>query len=228
MSEPEPVVLLDHVSFSYGEASLALDDVSFEVAPGEAVALLGPNGCGKSTALRVLNGLEFARSGSVEVLGRRVDRELMSDQLAAKAFHQQVGFVFQNADTQLFCPSVGEEVAFGPRQMGLSETEVKRRVADVMDVFDIAHLADRAPYHLSGGERHKVAIACVVSMAPRLLVLDEPTSGLDEESEDVVEGFLRSFVAAGRSVLVTTHHPCLVDAIGARVVRMDKDHRVVS
>jgi cobalt/nickel transport system ATP-binding protein len=230
MGERDDVVVrFSDVSFSYqgtDGVSPALDHVSFEVARGEAVALLGPNGCGKSTALRLLVGLDVAQGGVVEAVGQRVDAEAMADVVIAKRLRQRVGLVFQNPDVQLFCPSVGEEIAFGPRQMGLSDAEVAERVGDMERLLGISDLHERAPYHLSGGERHKVAIAAVASMSPEVLLIDEPTSGLDEEGEGQVVSFLRTFLASGRTVLVTTHHPCLPEQIGAREVRLDRYHRM--
>lgn len=231
MSDAVPAVVFDHVSFSYeadGMPLVALDDVSFEVARGEAVALVGPNGCGKSTALRLLVGLDHPWEGSVLALGEEVSRATMADPAFAKRMHQRVGFVFQDPDVQLFCPTVREEIAFGPRQMGVSGSELEQRVTDCMRMFGLEEMAWRAPYHLSGGEKHRLALACVVSMAPEVLVLDEPTTGLDEDSMSQVMAFLRSFVAAGHTVLITTHLRDVVEAIGAREVRMDKHHRVVS
>ena len=121
-----------------------------------------------------------------------------------------MGFVFQNADAQLFCATVGEEVAFGPAQMGLPADELERRVRDAMGLFQVADLADVSPYQLSGGQKKRVALAAVVSMNPDILVLDEPTNGLDEDSCDIVVNFLLAYVAAGKTVLMSTHHQDLV------------------
>lgn len=221
-----PLVDVSNVTFAY-DGAVALDGVSFQVRRGEAVALVGPNGCGKSTALRVVNGLAFPSAGTYRYDDEPVDARTMRDRRFAKRLHQRVGFVFQNPDVQLFCPSVAEEVAFGPRQMGLSAEEVDRRVADALTLFDVAHLAGRAPYHLSGGERRRVAMASVVSLAPELLVLDEPTNGLDDDSTEQVESFVRSFVSAGGAVLAASHDLAFVSTVGAREVRLDRDHRVV-
>ncbi len=221
-----PIIEFDHVGFSY-EGEPALCDVSFSVNEGEAVALLGPNGCGKTTALRIVAGLEFAQTGAFRFAGERIDQAALASELAAKRYHQRVGFVFQDADAQLFCSSVAEEVAFGPAQMDLSEAEVERRVADALALFDVVDLADRAPYHLSGGQKKRVALAAVVAMNPSVLVLDEPLSGLDEESEERVTEFLRAYVAAGKTVLAATHRRSFVEALGARPVRIDRYHRVV-
>jgi cobalt/nickel transport system ATP-binding protein len=227
----EALVVFDHVGFAYadrdGATSVALDDVSFSVAAGECVALVGPNGCGKSTALRLLAGLDEPDAGEVRFDGEAITAARMADQAFAKRLHKRVGLVFQDPDTQLFCPTVRDEVAFGPRQMGMGGDELEGRVADTLALFGIEGLAHRAPYHLSGGEKRKVAMACVVSCAPEVLVCDEPTNALDEDSVAEVTGFLKAFVAAGRTVLLTTHQADVVSALGAREVRMDKSHRVV-
>jgi len=222
-----PLVEFDDVSFSYEGDILALDHVSLSVETGEMVALTGPNGCGKSTALRIMNGLSFPSAGVYRFDGAVIDEKAMRDALFAKRFHQRLGFVFQNSDTQLFCPSVREEIAFGPRQMGLSADQIEQRTDDMLQLFDIADLQDRAPYSLSGGEKHKLAMACIVSMNPDMLVLDEPTNHLDEDSQTWTVWFLRSLVDAGKTVLATTHHRGTIDALGAREIRLDKHHRIV-
>ena len=226
-TQSAPYLSLANVRFSYGDHT-ALEGVSLEVLPGEAVALVGPNGCGKSTALRLCVGLDLPDSGELRAFGELVDRASMGDDRFAKRLRQRVGFVFQDADVQLFCPTVADEVAFGPRQMGLAPDEVERRVRDCLALMGIESLAGRPPYQLSGGERKRVAVACVVSMAPDVLLLDEPTNALDEEGTERLLVFLRSYVAAGHSVVIATHHHEHVDALNARVVRMDASHRTVS
>jgi cobalt/nickel transport system ATP-binding protein len=221
------LIEFDDVSYLYDGDILALDHVSFTVDAGEMIALTGPNGCGKSTALRVMNGLAFPAGGTYRFDGTVIDAQTMKDALFAKRFHQRIGFVFQNSDTQLFCPSVGEEIAFGPRQMGLSDEEVQRRTDDMLELFGLQDLRDRAPYNLSGGEKHKLAMACIVSMNPDALVLDEPTNHLDEDSQAWTVAFLRSLAQAGKTVLVTTHHRDMIAALGAREIHMDKHHHVV-
>ena len=219
-----PLIELDRVSFSYrddlGQAIPVLDDVSLGVARGEAVALLGPNGCGKSTALRLACGLSFAASGEVRYDGESITASAMADRAFAKRIHRRQGVVFQDPDAQLFCATVADEVAFGPRQMGLSADEVASRVDDSLALFGIGRLAARVPYRLSGGEKRRVALASVVSMAPESLLLDEPTDGLDDASRDLLVAFVRSFVARGGTVLVTTHEATLPALLGAREVRL--------
>ena len=209
------------VSFSYAAGTQrALDHVSFQVRRGEACALTGPNGCGKSTSLRLLVGLDHPLAGEVRFDGRVVDAHAMRDAGFAKRLHQRIGLVFQDPDVQLFCPTVADEVAFGPRQMGLEPEEVERRLEDCLRLFGLLDLRDRAPWRLSGGERRRCAIACVASLGPDVLCLDEPTNGLDEQSRSQVLGFLRSFVAAAKTVLVATHDEALIEGLGARVVRL--------
>lgn len=230
-AKASPVIAFEHVSFSYGDeprSSLVVDDVSFEVRPGEICALLGPNGCGKTTIMRLMNGLEFADAGRVSFEGEPITRERLKDELVSKSFHQRLGFVFQNADDQLFCASVWDEVAFGPSQMGLTDDEVDRRVRETLELFDIADLAPLAPYRLSGGQKKRVALAAIVSMNPDALALDEPTNGLDEDSAETVTRFLLEYARAGKTVVVSTHHRDFVEALGARPIRIGKDHKLVS
>ena len=204
-----------------------LKGITFDVNAGERVGILGRNGCGKTTIMRLINGLELADAGAYLFDGHVVDAAYLKDSAAAQKFHQRVGFVFQNADAQLFCATVGEEVAFGPAQMGLPADELERRVRDAMGLFQVADLADASPYQLSGGQKKRVALAAVVSMNPDILVLDEPTNGLDEDSCDIVVNFLLAYVAAGKTVLMSTHHQDLVRRLGARAIYIDRYHHVV-
>ena len=223
----DPLVELNHIGFSYkdyGDADdetsshAVLRDFSLTVERGERVALLS----GKTTLMRIINALEFPDSGEYRFGGTPVVREEVEakNSLFAKALHQRIGFVFQSSDTQLFCPSVEEEIAFGPLQMGLPDAEVQRRVDDMVTLFGLDRMRERAPYRLSGGEKKRVAIACCMSMNPDLLVLDEPTDGLDERNTDVVVEVLRAFTDAGKTVLLSTHHHDIVERLDARIVRV--------
>ena len=220
------LIELRDVVFSYAGHTV-VDGVSLQVNRGELVALLGPNGCGKTTIMRLINGLEVPSAGTYLFDGETVDAAYLADPVRSQRFHQRVGFVFQNADAQLFCATVGEEVAFGPAQMGLSADELERRVRDAMELFQVADLVDASPYQLSGGQKKRVALAAIVSMNPDILVLDEPTNGLDEDSCDIVADFLLAYVAAGKTVLMSTHHQDLVRRLESRAIYIDRYHHVV-
>lgn len=137
-----------------------------------------------------------------------------------------MGYVFQNADTQLFCGSVEEEIAFGPVQMGLSEAEIKKRTEDCLHLFGLEKLRDRPPYHLSGGEKRKVSLACILSLNPEVLILDEPLAGLDEKTQDMLVEFLQSFHNAGKTLITITHNRQLAETIGTRFACMNEKHEL--
>jgi cobalt/nickel transport system ATP-binding protein len=151
----------------------------------------------------------------------------MNDAKFAKLFHQKIGFVFQNSDVQLFCADVFDEIAFGPRQMGLDEKEVERRVNDCLHFLDIENLKCRQPYHLSGGEKKKVAIACILAMNPEVLVLDEPMNGLDPRTQRWLVEFLIKLNKAGKTLISSTHNLELVQEISERSLLFDENHAII-
>ncbi len=167
----------DHVWFSYPDGFVALEDVLFQVQAGEFVAMLASNGSGKTTLIKVLVGLLRPRKGAVRIDGR----DLRS--FPAPELFQRVGLVFQNPNDQLFGATVAEDVAFGPRNLGLSECEVQQRITDALTAVSAMPLRERAIQHLSFGEQKRVAIAGVLAMKPSILILDEPTAGLDPAGE---------------------------------------------
>lgn len=221
----DTVIKLNDACFSY-DGQIALRYINLEVKRGETIVLQGTNGCGKSTLLKLLNGLIFCEEGSYEFEGSSITEKSMKDKTFAKSFHQKMGFVFQNPDVQLFCGSVREEIEFGPLQMGLSAEEVAKRTYEVMEMLDIQHLSERAPYTLSGGEKRKVALACVLSMNPEILVLDEPLAGLDKDAQDWLTDFLQQLQDAGKTLIISTHDDELAHLLGDRIVYMNKDHRI--
>ncbi len=219
------LIRLEKVSYAY-EDQPALCDVSFSVKKGETLVLLGPNGCGKSTLLKILNGLIFPDSGRYYFEDTIIDETYMKDQKRAKAFHQKTGFVFQDADVQLFCSSVKEELAFGPQQMGLSEKETEERCMDAARMLGLEKILERAPYHLSGGEKKKTAIACILTMNPQILVLDEPLAGLDQKMQTALSNLLSALKKAGRTMIISTHDTELAKTLGDHFVTMDEDHTI--
>ena len=168
-----PSLLVEDVAFAYPDGHQALFGVDLRIEPGERVALLGPNGAGKTTLVLHLNGVLRPGRGAITVAGLPVTKANLRE------VRSRVGIVFQDPDDQLFMPTVGEDVAFGPRNLGLPEAEVAARVAAALEQVGMAGYADRPPHHLSFGQRRRVAVATVLSMHPEVLVLDEPSSNLD-------------------------------------------------
>ena len=200
--------------FSYPDGSQALKGVSFSLMPGEKVALLGPNGAGKSTLLLHLNGLLHG-PGDVRIMGRPV---VENDKKSLAEIRALVGLVFQDPDDQLFSPTVYDDVAFGPIYMGLPRDEIDRRVDEALSQVGLRGYAHRMPFHLSGGEKKRAAIATVLSMRPELLVLDEPSAGLDPRAR---RGLIRLIDGLDRTILITTHDMHLVREIIPRSLIMD-------
>lgn len=219
------MIKLENISFEY-EDSIALNNISLTIKQGESVGLEGDNGCGKTTLIKLLNGLIFPAKGTYFFEGQEINQKNMKDELFAKAFHQKIGYVFQNPENQLFCGSVEEEIAFGPRQMGLSKEEVQTRCKDVMKLLGIEHLAQRAPYQLSGGEKKKTALACVLSMNPEVLVLDEPMNGLDRKTREVLMQVLLSLKSAGKTLIIATHDENLLNQLSDRIITLTDDHSI--
>lgn len=191
-----------------------VEDVSFEVRPGERVAVLGVNGSGKTTLLRLLDGLAFPDAGEVRYAGRRLDAAALDDATFRRAFRGEVGLLFQNVDAMLFNPTVEDEIAFGPRQLGLAD--VPGRVARWAETFEVAGLLDRAPFELSGGEKKKVALAALLAVEPRVLLLDEATAGLDPASVARLVDVLAA--VRGLTVIASTHNLSMASELGERAV----------
>ena len=190
------VLSLKDVSFSYRPGREVLKGVSLSVARGEQVALIGANGVGKSTLLKLFVGLLEPQSGSVEVCGMQVGRKNLA------AVRRAAGYVFQDAESQLFLANVWEDVAFGPRNEGLSEDEVRRRTADALESVGISSLSQEHVYRLSGGQKRLASIATVLAMRPDVLLLDEPTLALDPRNRRMV---IRALGDLPCAKLIATH-----------------------
>ena len=218
----------EKVRFAYADGTPALTEVSFRIWQGDRVAILGVNGSGKSTLLRLLDGLMEPTAGVIRFMGTPLTERHLQNPSFGSLFRQRVGFVFQDADAQLFNPTVWDEVAFAPRQMGLPEGEVRTRVADTLHLLGIAHLAERAPFRLSGGEKRKVAIACVLSMNPDVLLLDEPIAGLDPRMQSWLVNTLRLLHEAGKTLLIATHNLHLLPEVADRVLILSEEHTLLA
>jgi cobalt/nickel transport system ATP-binding protein len=181
------IVEVKGLKHTYPDGTAALRDISFRITHGESVAIIGANGAGKSTLLMHLNGYLTPTAGEIRIGDFPLTRETLPE------IRRTVGMVFQDPDDQLFMPTVHDDVAFGPLNLGLPVAEVEQRVRQALEQVGAAHLAERPPYHLSGGEKKRVAIATVLSMAPDILVMDEPTSGLDPYARRRFMALLRDF-----------------------------------
>ena len=218
-----PLIAFDDYCFAY-EQNIALRHISLEIDEGDCVVLMGDNGSGKSTLLKAICGLIHPQQGRYLFDGAEISERSIRDATFAKRLHARVGFIFQDSDAQLFCPSVEDEIAFGPRQMGLSEEEVLRRVDDTLALLGIEALRNRAPWTLSGGEKKRVAIACVLSMNPDVYCFDEPLAGLDKKTQDWLMGFLQQLKAAGKTLVIATHDQSLADALADYFIYMGEYH----
>jgi len=219
---------LENVSFSYSDGTVGLSGVSADIHAGERIAIIGANGSGKSTLLRALNGLIDATSGTIRFAGHPLDEKALRDPAFQHTFRSRVGFVFQDADAQLFNATVAEEIAFAPLQLGLPPRELTARVEDTMRFLGIAHLADRAPFRLSGGEKRKVAIASVLAMNPDAILLDEPVIGLDPRSQDWLIRTLQQLQDAGKTTIVATHSLETLPQIADRALVLSENHRLIA
>ena len=207
---------ITNLQYRYHDGTVALAGVSLRVAPGECVGLLGPNGSGKSTLLLHLNGIlpeKPGEGGAVKILGETVGKQNL------EKIRRQVGLVFQDPDDQLFCPLAGEDVAFGPQQLGLSEAEIAERVRSALERVGLAGFGRRATHHLSHGEKRRLCLAGVLACDPEILALDEPTSDLDPRGRREFKALLRQIPA---TKLMATHDLELVVEMCSRVVVLDR------
>jgi cobalt/nickel transport system ATP-binding protein len=227
-SDHQSPLVCEDLRYAYLERFTALDGVSLTVRRGERVALLGANGCGKSTLLKVLDGLVFPDAGSYRAFGEPVTEDNLEDEQFSMGFRSRVGFIFQNSDAQVFSPTVREEIAFGPLQLGQPREQATARVDDVLAMLGIAGLADRAPYQLSGGQKKKVAIASVLVMNPEVLLVDEPTAALDPRSQHWLIELLEQLGETGKTIVLATHDLDVLDRVADRCLVFSEDHRIVA
>ena len=188
-----------NLSFIYPDGTKALKNVNIEIKRGEKIAIIGPNGAGKSTLFSHFNGLSEPTSGHVEIDGEKV--EYKKEKLLQ--VRQKVGIVFQDPNDQLFAPTVKEDIAFGPMNLGLDYDEVEKRIDESLKMVGMEGFENKTPHHLSGGQQKRIAIAGIVAMRPEIMILDEPTAGLDPEGVNKVLNILNKLNKEGMSI------PCL-------------------
>lgn len=222
-----PIINLSHISYNYEEVS-ALNDISLEIYAGELIFFTGPNGCGKSTLFKLLNGLIFPTKGEYYFDNKKIDKNTLQDNISAKSFHKRIGYIFQNPDVQLFNATVYDEIAFGPRQMNLDEEIIHQRVNELLIYLNIQHLQDRPPYHLSGGEQKKVALAAILALNSDVLMIDEPLNGLDNKTRQWFKDFLIDFIKANKTILISTHEQELLSLPHSRIIKFNDEHTILN
>jgi cobalt/nickel transport system ATP-binding protein len=208
-----PLIRFHHVEFSYSPGRPVLSDCNFRLEPGQRIALLGANGSGKTTLLHLAVGLLRPAAGRVEAFGRPRQTE--------RDFHEvrcRAGLLFQDADDQLFCPTVAEDVAFGPLNLGRSRVEVRQIVAETLERLGLGGYQERITHQLSGGEKRLVALATVLAMQPEVLLLDEPTGGLDEAS---AQRTVELLTGLSQTMVVVSHDQIFLKSICTAALRLE-------
>lgn len=219
---------LKDISYIYEDRKQVFKDFSFAVEKGESVALMGVNGCGKTTLLRILCGLNYVQTGNYYFKDQDISKDFLAKPEERKKFHQQVGYVFQHSEDQLFCPTVYEEVAFGLEQMNLSPQAIETRVTDVLELLQISKIRDAVPYHCSGGEKKRIAIAAVLAMNPEVILLDEPLAALDPRMQTFFVHLLQQLKENGKTIIIATHDIQRVQHMVDRICLFDENHQLVA
>ncbi len=231
----EPILRIKKVSYRYYDRIPALTDISLRISAGECFAVIGANGSGKSTLLQIMGGLIYpyrpstpsgSPEGAVYFKGNEVSEKTLHNEDFLRYFRGSVGFVFQDSDVQLFCPTVLDEVLYGPLQLNMNETEALDRAYEVMKMLNIEGLKERPSYMLSGGEKKRVAIASVLTMNPEVLLFDEPTNGLDPRTQCFLMELLVALNEAGKTIVIATHDLSLVGELHAKVAVLSEDHSI--
>lgn len=218
---------LKNITFSY-EGEKALDEITLHFDPGKCYCIEGPNGCGKSTLFRIINGLSFPEQGTYIFNGEEITEKKLKNVAFAAEFHKNIGFLFQNPEVQLFSKTVEDELAFGPMQLGWEGERIKAQVEMYLSLMHLDRLRHRAPFHMSGGEKKRTALASILIMEPKVLILDEPVSGLDEDSENEMIKLLQGLKTPDRLIIIATHKREVAESLADKFIYMNKDHQVVN
>jgi len=225
-NSPEKIIRLEQINYLYHETITALSDITFDIYRGERFAIIGANGTGKTTLLQIMNGLVFPSSGKLFFKGNEVMRESLKDKGFLRFFRGRVGYVFQDSDVQLFCPTVLDELLYGPLQLEISKEEALERAFEILKMLNLEHLKERPTYMLSGGEKKRVAIGSVLTMNPEVLLLDEPTNGLDPKTQCFLVELMIALNEAGKTLVIATHDLSLVDELQTTVGVLSEEHRM--
>ncbi|HHT9127587.1 MAG TPA: energy-coupling factor ABC transporter ATP-binding protein [Candidatus Wujingus californicus] len=215
------IIKVSNLNYCYPDGTIGLNDVSFEVREGETLVIIGANGTGKSTLFLNLIGI-LEGSGNIEVMGLALNKNNL------KNIRKIMGMVFQSPDEQLFCPTVMDDVTFGPLNLGWSNDLVIKASEKALELVGLEGFGTRMSYHLSFGEKKRAAIATVLSMEPRILLLDEPTSGLDPRSTSMFINILYTLKSQGKTLLIVTHDLFLTQEVADRVLVFSEEKKPVA
>jgi cobalt/nickel transport system ATP-binding protein len=222
----ENIISLKNIDYSYYGKIPALRNINLSVKKGEMFSVIGLNGSGKSTLLHIINALIFPDSGDVLFEENPLNEKTLRDKSFGIPFRQRMGYIFQNPDIQLFCPTVFDELLFGPLQLNLPLDEARERAEQTLAYLGIGYLKERPVYMLSGGEKKRVAIASVLTMNPDVLLVDEPLSGLDPKTQTFFIELLIELNRAGKTIIFTTHQLDLIEHLQPRVAVLSEDHTI--
>ena len=222
----EDIICLEGISYSYYDKVAAVRDVNLTIREGERFSIIGANGSGKSTLLQIMNGLIHQTKGKYFFRGCEISAQALKDKGFLRFFRERVGYVFQDSDVQLFCPTVLDELLYGPLQLEISEKEAQDRAFQVMQMLNIENLKNRPSYMLSGGEKKKVAIGSVLTMNPEVLLFDEPTNCLDPRTQCFLIELMFALNEAGKSLVIATHDLALIDDLHTQVALLSEEHTI--
>jgi cobalt/nickel transport system ATP-binding protein len=222
----EDIISLRNIDYSYYGRIPALNNINFSVKKGEMFSIIGLNGSGKSTLLHIINALIFPDAGDILFEGNAVTEKSLKEKNLGIQFRQRVGYIFQNSDIQLFCPTVFDELLFGPLQLNLPLDTARERAEQTLSYLGIGYLKERPVYMLSGGEKKRVAIASVLTMNPDVLLVDEPLSNLDPKTQTFFIELLLELNQSGKTIIFTTHQLDLIDHLQPRVAVLSDEHTI--
>lgn len=218
---------LDDVHFSYLGKFPALCGITLKIRPGEKIAIIGANGSGKSTLLHILDGLIFPSKGVVKAFGKELKEDIFRNEHFSRSFRKRTGLVFQSPDVQLFCPTVKDDIIFGPLHLGVEENKINERLNELVEMLGIKNLLDRSPHQLSVGEKRKVAIASTLAIDPDVLLLDEPTAGLDPLTIRHIMEFFMQPAFAHKTIIIATHDLHFIEEISDMIYVFSLEKNIV-
>lgn len=216
------MIKLEGITYIDEEGKKIFDDLSLEVEEGDRCVLLGVNGSGKTTLLKLLNGLVFPSKGKYFYKGRIVNKTSLKDKNFVKEFRKEIVLLFQNPDVMFFNPTLYDEIALGLKQFGFDD--IDKRVKYWADLFGLTKYLDVSPYKLSGGEKQKLALACILAIEPKVLLLDEPTSNLDPKTTGWLVDFLNELKL---TTIISTHNISIASELGEKVIVLGEDHNII-